>query len=361
MPSVTGEIETKWLALGGPNSILGAPVTDEEGTPDGVGRFNHFEHGSIYWTPNTGAHEIHGLIHDHWTALGFERSVVGYPITDEEGTPDGVGRFNHFQNGSIYWTPGTGAFEVNGFIREKWASLGFEKSNLGYPLTDETSTPDGIGRFNHFQGGSIYWTPQTGAHFVFGAIRDKWAGMGFERSVLGYPTADLQTLPNEEICQFQHGALVWDLTVPVNVQVFINRTQNPTHSPPSQDQLNRIGQAIEEALAETFTVLPIGDEGNITVDTMNFDDSTDAIHFHVTIHYKQSGVPGFLGQVIGPLYDFTTFYQGDIAIQDPVGSVEQTQYGFETPDIPGIGVRRIGFNAPEIIALANVVGAILAA
>jgi uncharacterized protein with LGFP repeats len=46
------------------------------------------------------------------------------------------------------------------------------------PLTDESPTPDGIGRFNHFQGGSIYWTPGIGAHEVHGAIRDKWASMG---------------------------------------------------------------------------------------------------------------------------------------------------------------------------------------
>jgi uncharacterized protein with LGFP repeats len=25
---------------------------------------------------------------------------------------------------------------------------------LGYPVTDETGTPDGHGRYNHFQGGT---------------------------------------------------------------------------------------------------------------------------------------------------------------------------------------------------------------
>ena len=53
--------------------------------------------------------------------------------------------------------------------------LGWERSFLGYPLTDETATPDGVGRYNHFQGGSIYWTPATGAHEVHGAIRGQWA------------------------------------------------------------------------------------------------------------------------------------------------------------------------------------------
>jgi uncharacterized protein with LGFP repeats len=55
MPSVIGAIRDKWLAFGGDSSFLGQPLTDELTTPDGVGRFNHFQGGSIYWTPSTGA------------------------------------------------------------------------------------------------------------------------------------------------------------------------------------------------------------------------------------------------------------------------------------------------------------------
>src|SRR5262249_33139671 len=97
-----------------------------------------------------------------WAALGWERSFLGYPLTDETGAPDGVGRFNHFQGGSIYWTPATGAHEVHGAIREQWAALGWEKSFLGYPLTDETPTDDGSGRYNQFQRGGIRWRPSSG-------------------------------------------------------------------------------------------------------------------------------------------------------------------------------------------------------
>src|SRR5262245_53087224 len=45
MPSVIGAIRDKWLALGGPQSFLGQPLTDESSTPDGIGRFNHFQGG----------------------------------------------------------------------------------------------------------------------------------------------------------------------------------------------------------------------------------------------------------------------------------------------------------------------------
>ncbi len=262
---VYGAIYAKWISLGAEEGLLGNPLTDELGTPDGIGRFNHFEGGSIYWTPSTNAHEVHGAIRDKWASLGWERSFLGYPLTDETTTPDGVGRYNHFQGGSVYWTPSTGAHEVHGAIRNKWAALGwergpmgypvsdeivtadgtgrvsffqngaifwhpalgayaiygaigakyrsinYERSNYGYPLTDELGTPDGVGRYNHFQGGSIYWTPSTGAHLVYGAIRDKWASLGWERSVLGYPTSD--ELPTADgrgrFNYFQRGRIFW--------------------------------------------------------------------------------------------------------------------------------------------------------
>ena len=157
--------------------ILGYPTTDETGTPDKVGRYNHFENGSIYWTPDTGAHEIHGDIVKKWSGLGWERSVLGYPITDETTAPDKIGKYNHFERGSIYWTPKTGAHEVHGDIRGKWSTIGWERSVLGYPITDETEIADNIGRFNHFENGSIYWTLANGPHVIHGDIMKKWANV----------------------------------------------------------------------------------------------------------------------------------------------------------------------------------------
>src|SRR5262249_2220274 len=140
--------------------FLGAAATDVTACPDGVGFYRHFKGGSIYWSPSTGAHEVHGLIRQKWAALGWERSFLGYPKTDETPRRDArhEGRFNHFPGGSLYWHPSVGPFEVHGVIRQKYLELGAEASFLGYPATDETACPDRIGRFNHFQAGSIYWT-----------------------------------------------------------------------------------------------------------------------------------------------------------------------------------------------------------
>ncbi len=207
-------ITLKYISLGGVGGFLGAATTAILTCPDGVGRFQHYVGGSIYWTPATGAYEVHGSIRARWQALNWEKGVLRYPVTDETKTPDGIGRYNHFQGGSIYWSPATGAFEVHGEIRNKWASLGWEKSFLGYPLTNETTTPDGVGRFNHFQGGSIYWHTATGAHEVHGAIRQFWANIGWEKSALGYPTSDeLGVFTGAaRISHFQHGSIYWSAT-----------------------------------------------------------------------------------------------------------------------------------------------------
>jgi len=100
--AVVGEIAGKYDALGGCGSILGAPITEERGAPDGVGRYSVFEKGSIYWTPALGAHEVHGGIRDAWAAAGWEAGRLGYPISDEYA--DGDGRRSDFEHGSIHWS-----------------------------------------------------------------------------------------------------------------------------------------------------------------------------------------------------------------------------------------------------------------
>ncbi|MFN2555276.1 MAG: PQQ-dependent sugar dehydrogenase [Nitriliruptorales bacterium] len=209
---VHGAIAGTYQRLGA-HVAYGVPATDETPTPDGAGRFNHFTGGrSIYWTSTTGAHAIWGAIRDRWKATGWETGPLGYPTTDESPTPDGVGRFNHFSKaGSIYWTPGAGAHAIWGAIRDRWKATGWETGPLGYPTTDESPTPDGVGRFNHFsKAGSIYWTPGTGAREVYGAIRARWAQLGWERSYLGYPTSGEFSVPGGRRSNFQQGYIVWD-------------------------------------------------------------------------------------------------------------------------------------------------------
>lgn len=193
-------------------NFTGYPLTDVTPTPDGQGQYVHFTKISIYYHPNTGAYEVHGAIRDKWASLGWEQGFLGYPITHQTMTSDRVGQYNHFQWGSIYWHPNIGAYEVHGAIHDKWASLGWEKSTLGYPVSDETSTPDGIGRYNNFEHGSIYWHPDPtiGTHTVITPILDKWKQLGGESGFLGYPRTDSIRMDDGGYYnEFQDGMMIW--------------------------------------------------------------------------------------------------------------------------------------------------------
>lgn len=126
------------------------------------------------------------------------------------------GHRRRYQNCDIYYSPTTGAHEVHGEIRSKYNAKGGPDSDLLLPITDETPTPmpDTRGRYNHFSGnGSIYWHPHTGPMEVRGEIRRVWATRGWERSGLGYPTSDemhIQQRPNQWFSDFQNGVLFWE-------------------------------------------------------------------------------------------------------------------------------------------------------
>lgn len=100
-------IQSRYAQLGGPRSLLGSPVTGEQATPDGSGAHTHYQRGSIYWSPATGAQLVRGAIRETWASSGSERSDIGYPNSDEYAIPGG-GR-SDFQKGSITWTPTDGA------------------------------------------------------------------------------------------------------------------------------------------------------------------------------------------------------------------------------------------------------------
>jgi hypothetical protein len=104
---VEGAIREKWLSLGAHTGFLGRPTTDEQPTSNSRGRFNHFEGGSIYWTPDWGAVEVHGLIRAKWATLSWEQGFLGFPVTDELPLPgtDG-GRYSLFEHGIVTWWPG---------------------------------------------------------------------------------------------------------------------------------------------------------------------------------------------------------------------------------------------------------------
>ncbi|WP_432495928.1 LGFP repeat-containing protein [Kineococcus gypseus] len=156
--------------LRGTHGELGRPTTSEFGVPgDPAVRYNGFEHGNVYWSPATGAHEVHGAVFARYAELGHERSALGLPVTHERPTPVRPGAYNHFRGGSLYWSPATGAHEVLGAIRDEWARRGWEASALGFPVTGERDW--GGYRRSDFEGGYLLWSPAGGvsAHRLDGS------------------------------------------------------------------------------------------------------------------------------------------------------------------------------------------------
>lgn len=202
---VAGRIGGGYQAAAGPGSELGLPVGGERALPDGRGRFQPFRHGSIYWTPETGPQPVRGAILAEWGRQGYEGGPARYPVGPEVRTPNRDGAVQAFEGGPIYFSAATGAHRVAGLILGKYAELGFENSFLGFPAAPELPLKD-LGRFSRFEGGSIYWSPLSGAWAVRdGPVMDAWRDTGYENGHLGFPLGDEFAVPGGIQQNFQHG------------------------------------------------------------------------------------------------------------------------------------------------------------
>ena len=144
--------------------------------------------------PNVGGSEAFDFLRAE-EAITTKAQVLGNlaakPAGSTEAVPSVKGAYRRrYSDCTIYWSITTGAYEVHGEIRRKYDALN-GPVRFGLPTTDETSTPDGRGRFNHFhKASSIYWTGTTGPFSVSGAVRFRWASSGWELGSLGYPVSD---------------------------------------------------------------------------------------------------------------------------------------------------------------------------
>jgi uncharacterized protein with LGFP repeats len=202
-------MRTVWAASGYERGPLGYPITGTGTTADGVGRYQHYQKGSIFWSPTTGAQAVSGAIKTLWASTAYEKGPLGYPTNSTGATGDGVGQYEHFQKGSIFWSPTTGAQAVVGPVKTLWASTAYEKGPLGYPTTSTVETAGGTGSFSVFQHGRIYWSAATGAQSVSGPIADRWLSEGAEGGALGFPTTSVVTGADGlgQYVNFQNGSI----------------------------------------------------------------------------------------------------------------------------------------------------------
>ena len=129
--------------------------------------------------------------------------------------PFGGGFGQNYAGGKIFFTPDTGAHIMAGAILQKYESLGGPADgDLGFPTIDE-----GPGRispesrnttFSAADQPVIFWTPDTGAHVVRGALNAAWDKVGGSAGPLGVPTED-EVFKGDVVSQkFTGGELSWN-------------------------------------------------------------------------------------------------------------------------------------------------------
>ena len=114
--------------------------------------------------PATGAHLIYGEILNRYQALGGPAdSDLGFPTIDEAaglvGPDSRVSTFSGSDKPVIFWTPDTGAWVVRGAINAAWDKLGGSAGTLGVPIEDETYNGNVISQ--KFSGGELSYDSST--------------------------------------------------------------------------------------------------------------------------------------------------------------------------------------------------------
>lgn len=154
---------------------------------------------------------------DAITAAYDRSGGPGGPLGVREGDvyPVGDGFGQNFAAGKMFFTPDTGAHWMQGAVLEKYESLGGPAdSDLGFPTIDEG--PGKVGpdsrnsTFSASDNPVIFWTPATGARVVRGAINAAWDRLGGSAGVLGVPAED-EVYRGDVVSQkFTGGELTWN-------------------------------------------------------------------------------------------------------------------------------------------------------
>jgi M6 family metalloprotease-like protein len=150
---------------------------------------------------------------------------------EQSGYPDNAGvicTYVNFQNGAIeYFTNGdqTGnAYAILNPFFNKWASMGYGKSVLGYPISDmsdtQTSSLETPFKYQNFtngtERGALEYNLSSGEVFeIHGAIFAKWEDEGFAGGIMGLVTEDEKEAAKSpygttgRYSKFENGTIHW--------------------------------------------------------------------------------------------------------------------------------------------------------
>ncbi|QNO37038.1 hypothetical protein H4J02_11295 [Protaetiibacter sp. SSC-01] len=205
---VRGGISTTYERMGGPlGSGLGYPVDPEYSV--GGGTIQEFQIGRLYYSSAGGGRLVPGKLGDAYELAGGPvGSGLGYPTADQVAGPRG-GAIQQFQNGRLYWSESTGAWQVPGGIGIDYAAWGGPTvASLGYPAGAQRQISS-WGWMQPFENGAVYWSGAS--RIVTGGIRIAYEAAGGPLgSGLGYPTADAVTSGAVTTQQFEYGTIRWE-------------------------------------------------------------------------------------------------------------------------------------------------------
>ncbi len=163
-----------------------------------------------YATPESDAADA--AISAAWDGSGGDTGPLG--AKDGGVYAAGAGFGQNFAGGKIFFTPETGAHIMAGAILDKYLSLGGPAdSDLGFPTIDEGAgrAPDSRNTtFSAADNPVIFWTPDNGARVVRGAINAAWDKLGGSAAVLGVPTGDETSRGDVISQQFTGGEVSWN-------------------------------------------------------------------------------------------------------------------------------------------------------
>ncbi|WP_186242554.1 LGFP repeat-containing protein [Mycobacterium simulans] len=200
---------------------------------------------AVLLTPTAGASPIgdaEAAMMAAWDKAGGDASTLGARKGDVYPVADGFAL--DFDGGKMYYTPATGARYIYGPILDKYESLGGPaSSDLGFPTINEVpglAGPDSrVSTFSASDNPVIFWTPDHGAFVVRGALNAAWDKLGSSGGVLGAPVGD-ETYNGEVASQkFSGGEISWN-----------RKSMEFTSTPPAlADQLKDLQVAIDPAAA----------------------------------------------------------------------------------------------------------------
>ena len=208
------QIQSRYDSDASLRNMLGAPSGPEFSIANGKQR--NYKWGSLYWSQATGVKEVHGAIRWRYQLLGGPNSFLGFPTTDEgrvfikyDVPEQQVGARSDFQNGAVTWNKSSNkTFWVGKTIAENLPYYTFPY--YGLPESDERGTSKGARVVN--AGGLMYATSKGFFHIHDGypsgsnGILAKYQKLGAEKGLLGLPvSAEAQTSSEGRVRKFEWG------------------------------------------------------------------------------------------------------------------------------------------------------------